>query len=97
MNWHYLDTIYGESNKIMNLCFLVMIVLINLVFQINNPQINIYGHLGGLVIGFFTIFVIQKPYSESDGACCGYPTWLYISIAALVIFHITGFLCFYLL
>lgn len=97
MNWRHLDSVWGERNKLMNLCFFVFMLLIGLIGQIGSHRVNIYGHLGGILIGFFAIFVIQKPVVPTDGACCSYKVWFIVSASVLAVFHIVGFLCFFLI
>ena len=69
----------------------------NFSYQITNPRINIYGHLGGLLLGFFTAFILKKPIQEGDGMCCSYKYWLILSYAILILILVPGFILFYLL
>lgn len=71
--------------------------LLNFSYQSGNKQINLWGHLGGLLVGFFTLFIIQKPKRANDGVCCTYPTWLITSSVLLGGFLLIGFTLFYTL
>jgi hypothetical protein len=97
MNWNYLDTLYGPANKIIMVFFIFFLVLINFASQIGNSRINIWGHVGGLIVGFFAIFILLKPVQENDGVFCPYKYWFITSGVVLAGFIITGFLLFYLL
>jgi len=65
--------------------------------QISNPMINFWGHLGGLLVGFFLSFFLIKPYNPDDGVCCSNKIWIALSSFLISIFTITGFSLFYLL
>lgn len=95
MNWNYLDRIMG-MNKYYNLLFILLIVMLNISFGFLNPRIDNWGHLGGLIFGFFLIFVIHKPEEAGDGMCCRYQIWFIISAATLSVLYIGGLLIFYL-
>lgn len=97
MNWKYLSTVMGEMNKITNLLFLTMIMLMNIISQINNPIINLYGHIGGYFSGLFFTYLIEKSQLPNDGICCNNKYWRIICGSLLGIFLITGFTCFYTL
>jgi hypothetical protein len=60
-------------------------------------MINNWGHLGGLLSGFFFMFVIKKPYQEGDGMCCNYKIWYSLSAVVTTFFTIIGFILFYIL
>jgi hypothetical protein len=97
INWNYLDVVYGFLYKYIHLSFIVIFMLLNFSSQIANPRINVYGHLGGLLVGFFTVFVLLKPVQEGDGVCCNYKYWNIASWIILGLSTVTEFLCFYLL
>lgn len=65
--------------------------------QMNNPMINFWGHIGGLLIGFFFSFLIMKPYDHNDGVCCPNKIWKVLSSLLLGIFTVAGFTLFYVL
>jgi hypothetical protein len=96
INWNYLDQVYGPMNKIVNLLFITFLVLMNFAYQINNPSINVWGHIGGLIVGFLVVFLLKKPEQENDGVCCPHKYWVIINSCLLGAFYVVGFLVFYL-
>ena len=90
MNWNALDEIYGNVNKYTNLLFMCFMILLNLSYGFANPIIDNWGHLGGLIFGFFLMWVIEKPQDPSDGACCEYKNWYWTSVIILSILYIGG-------
>jgi hypothetical protein len=96
INWNYLDQVYGPMNKLINVMFIFFMVLINFASQLNNSRINVWGHLGGLLIGFFVVFLLKKPEQENDGICCPHKYWVIVSSCILGAFLVGGFLAFYL-
>jgi hypothetical protein len=97
MNWNFLDTVYGPMNKILNLFFIFLFVLLSFAYQSSfNSRINVWGHFGGLLVGFFTLFIILKPIRENDGVCCKYQIWRLISTFTVGGFVFMGFPIFYL-
>lgn len=97
INWKYLDQIYGPTAKFMNIFYIFFMVLIGFISQINNPNINIYGHLGGLIVGFFFTFIILPPMEANDGACCHNKIWIIISYSLLGVLVVVGITLFYTL
>ena len=88
MNWNALDEVYGNVNKYTNLLFMSFMILLNLSVGFTNPIIDNWGHLGGLIFGFFLMWVIEKPQDVRDGCCCEYKYWFWISVATLSILYI---------
>lgn len=106
INWNALPEIFGTNNKCMIIMFPLMMLFLSLplVFSTTSgsgidysSRINFYGHLGGIIFGFFASFIFVKPKGESDSACLPYKYWFYIGIIVCCLFTIAGFLCFYLL
>lgn len=95
MNWNYLDRVMGTTNKFCNLIFMSFIVIMNVSYGFANPIIDNYGHIGGLLFGFFLVFVICQPVENDDGVCCKYKIWMIISIVVLAIGYIGGLIIFY--
>lgn len=95
MNWKALDRIQGPTNKFFNLIFMLMIILLNISIGFTNPMIDNYGHIGGLIYGFFLIFLIHSPYEPNDGMCCRYKIWFWISLSVLLILFVGGLVLFY--
>ena len=94
MNWNMLDRVMGRG-KYFNLFFILFIVLINITFGFANPVIDNFGHLGGLICGFFIIFILHQPNEENDGMCCRHKIWFWISLGIMTVFYIGGLTLFY--
>jgi hypothetical protein len=73
------------------------IIMLGFASQIGNPQINLYGHLGGLISGFLILPLIVKPHNADDGVCCNYQTWFIVCACLTAVQFITCILCFYLM
>ncbi len=97
INWNYLDVVYGPMNKYIHLFFIIFFMLINFTMQMTNERINMYGHIGGMMVGFFTVFLLIKPVQEGDGVCCSYKYWNIICWVVLLSSTLAEILCFYLL
>lgn len=98
INWNSLTRIFGINNKCFIVFFPLLIVTFSLpIFMSKDSNINVYGHLGGLLFGFFLSFFIIKPQDESDNCLCSYKIVFYSGIAICGSFTVIGFLCFYLL
>jgi hypothetical protein len=95
MNWNSLDRVLG-AGKYFSLMTILFILLLNVSFSFANPMIDNYGHIGGLIFGFFLIFVIHKPDEAEDGMCCPHKIWYWISFSILVTFYVGGLLLFFL-
>ena len=106
INWNGLDRIFGPQNR----CCLIMIPIVIAFMCIpifyntssgsgidDSSNINIYGHLGGLIFGFFSSLIFIKPKEESDTCCLTQKILFYIGIVACAGFALIGFPCFYLL
>jgi len=95
MNWKYLDRVLGTMNKFCNLIFILFIVIMNISYGFNNEMIDNYGHLGGLIFGFFLIFVLSKPKEDNDGLGCGNRIWKIVAIIALAVLSIGEIIIFW--
>jgi rhomboid protease GluP len=96
MNWNALDRIQGPMTKYFNLLFIIFIIMLNISLGFTNSLIDNYGHLGGLIYGFFLIFVIHKPIDgDSDGMCCRYTIWFWISTITLTFLYLGLLILFY--
>ena len=70
MNWGKLR---NNVNFLINMMFLTIIVLANATFSVGNEMIDNYGHCGGFIYGFLTIFFIYEPKDDtSDLLWIGY-------------------------
>ena len=72
--------------------FLSLIIIIT-----NDSEINMYGHLGGIIFGFFLSLCFIKPKKASDVGIFNAKILFIIGTIICVSFPIVGFSCFYLL
>lgn len=77
---------------------LFFMIIIGFLIDASNPKANIdvWGHVGGLIFGFCIFPVLMKPIQENDSACCNYKYWYWICLGIEVSFALGGFLGFYL-
>jgi len=68
----------------------------NVSFGFLNPLIDNYGHIGGLIFGFFLMFVIENPIEGEDGMCCSSTVWKIVSYVFLAVLYIGGLLLLFL-
>ena len=97
INWNYLDRVMGPMNKFCNLIFMIMIVFINISYGFNNSMIDNWGHLGGLMFGFFLGFVFVKVYDEADGVLFNSKIWRTIGIIVSIVLFVGFSICFFAL
>lgn len=98
MNWHYLDRIMNPQQKWCNLFFYLMIIIMNLAYGFsNNSVIDNYGHLGGLIFGFLTIFLIASPQEENNALGCKFKIWRIITAILFGSLLLASILIFWLL
>lgn len=69
--------------------------MLNISYGFSNPVIDNFGHIGGLIYGFFLIWVIEKPLEQGDGACCSYKIWWWISAVILAFLYIGCLVIFF--
>ena len=74
MNWRYNERTQGPTANFANILYILFMILINFSFSANNKKIDSYGHLGGLITGFFLLFIIAKP-NGNDHLCCSINIW----------------------
>jgi len=101
INWNAIDRIFGVKNKCATIMFPLIMVFMSIPFPLvngmANERINVYGHLGGFLLGFFLSFIFIKPKEPTDVACFTY-NWLFTAgIIACSIFTILGLFLFYYL
>lgn len=94
MNWNYMDRVLGSA-KYFSLIFILFIIFLNFAMGFANPIIDNFGHLGGLICGFFLIFIMHGPNEPDDGMCCKYTFWYWISIGVLSFIVFGGLIIFY--
>lgn len=106
INWNALNRIYGTNNKCMIIMFPLLMVIFMMPIFVSTQEgsgvkaggnINIYGHIGGLIFGLFLSLCFIKPKDESDTCFLSYKILFISGIAICGAFAVIGFLCFYLL
>ena len=99
LNWKLLDRLFGPVGKCFMFYFLFFFVILTVVYGLmeDKTNINVFGHLGGLLFGFLFTCSICPPDNEENCAICKYFLWRYISIGICSLFALIGFLCFYLI
>ena len=95
LNWSRMTELFGPMGKCLMFYLLFFFILITTFFQLDS-NINVYGHLGGLIFGFMITCVVCPPENENQFAICQYKYWRYISAGILSVFTVSGFLFFYL-
>ena len=61
----------------------------------SGSNVDVWGHVGGLIFGFCMLPLLQKPILEDDGICCKYNYWFWSCLIIIVGFGLGGFLGFY--
>ena len=107
INWEILPTIFGIQNRCYIIFFPLMMIFMTIPLVAGTYQgsgidysqttVNVYGHIGGLIFGFFLSFIFIKPKDESNTCCFSYKIWFFSSIVICCCFALIGYLCFYLL
>lgn len=95
MNWNYNERTQGPMSNYMSILFIMFMILFNFSIGAMSKNIDNYGHLGGLLAGFFLIFLINKPNDMNDNCCCTIKIWWIISIAYLALNYILGLCLIY--
>ena len=105
IHWNILPRIFGIPNRCCLIMLPIIIAFLSIPMYINSEgdsgisktNINIYGHLGGLLFGFFSSFIFIKPRDESDTCLLPYKTLFITGIVICSAFAVIGFPCFYTL
>ena len=98
INWGGLGKIFGVNNKCLIVFFPTMMIFLSLfVLTMDDTEINIYGHIGGLIFGFFLGLVFIRPKSDMDIGLFNRKVLFIIGLIVCLGFPIAGFPCFYLL
>ena len=98
INWKGLTKIFGVNNKCLIVFFPLMMIFLSLIIiTTNDSEINMYGHLGGIIFGFFLSLCFIYPKKEND--VCIFNAKILFNIGTIICtsFPIVGFSCFYLL
>ena len=98
INWGALSRIFGVKNKCLIIFLPMMMILLPLLLMANNDsEINIYGHLGGLIFGFFLSLCFIKPKKKTDVCVFTDKILFFAGLIISIAFPCVGFPCFYLL
>jgi rhomboid protease GluP len=98
INWGDLSRIFGVKNKCFIILFPMMMIFLPLTILTNNDsEINVYGHLGGLIFGFFLSLCLIKPKKKTDVCILTDKILFFIGLIISIAFPCIGFPCFYLL
>jgi rhomboid protease GluP len=98
INWKGLGKIFGVNNKCLIVFFPTMMIFLSLfILSVDDTEINIYGHIGGLIFGFFLGLVFIRPKNDMDVGIFNRKILFIIGLIVCIGFPISGFPCFYLL
>ena len=98
INWGGLGKIFGVNNKCLIVFFPTLMIFLSLfILSIDDTEINIYGHIGGLIFGFFLSLCFIKSKKDVDVGIFSRKILFIIGIIVCVGFPVVGFPCFYLL
>ena len=98
INWKGLGKIFGVNNKCLIVFFPTMMIFLSLfILSIDDTEINICGHIGGLIFGFFLGLVFIRPKNDMDVGIFNRKILFIIGLIVCIGFPISGFPCFYLL
>ena len=98
MKWKEADNIFGPSGKCCMFSFFCFFIFFSLFIQIGsigNTNINVYGHLGGLLSGYFIGCILIVPQNNDDCMCFDYKFWKIFSLVILLAFTVLGGVYFY--
>ena len=82
-------------NNMLSIMMLLFMILISVSVSAMNPIVDNYGHIGGLIYGFFLLPIVSKPEDKKDSVCCEFRIWRIISIIFCLVFYLGGFLVFF--
>ena len=98
MNWKALSRIFGVNNKCLIVVFPIMMIFLSLtIITANDTEINMYGHLGGIIFGFFLSLCFIKPKKQTDVCIFNARILFFIGLIICISFPVVGFTCFYVL
>ena len=98
INWKVLGKIFGVNNKCLIVFFPILMIFMSLfVLSIDNSEINIFGHLGGLIFGFFLSLCLVRPKSDGDITLLKRRLLFIVGLIVCIGFPAVGFPCFYVL
>ena len=109
LNWRDLPKICGCQNRYCILIIPILIAMMNIPnikdeYEYKEDEkdekendIDAYGHIGGLIFGFFLSFIFIKPKDEGSVAFLTAQILFISGIVICCIFALAGYLCFYLM
>ena len=98
INWKALSRIFGVNNKCLIIVFPIMMIFLSLtIIAANDSEINMYGHLGGIIFGLFLSFCFIKPKKATDVGIFSAKILFFSGLIVCISFPIIGFTCFYVL
>ena len=98
INWKALSRIFGVNNKCLIIVFPIMMIFLSLtIITANDSEINMYGHLGGIIFGLFLSFCFIKPKKATDVGIFNAKILFFSGLIICISFPIIGFTCFYVL
>ena len=98
VNWKALSRIFGVNNKCLIIVFPIMMIFLSLtIIAANDSEINMYGHLGGIIFGLFLSFCFIKPKKATDVGIFNAKILFLSGLIVCISFPIIGFTCFYVL
>ena len=99
INWKLLDRLFGAVGKSCMFYILLFYIVFMLLIQFNNKEesmINVYGHIGGFLCGFFLTGCVVRPLVEDEEvSCVSMKIITFGCIGVCVAFAVVGFLMLY--
>lgn len=98
IKWKECDTIFGPTGKCCMFSFFCFFIFFSLFIQfgaIGYSSINVYGHLGGLLSGYFIGCILVVPENNDDCMCFENNHWKIFSWIVLSTFTLVGGVFFY--
>lgn len=99
INWKLLDRLFGAVGKSCMFYMLLFYIVFMLLIQFNNQaesMINVYGHIGGFICGFFLTGCVVKPLVEDEEvSCVNMKVIMFGCIGVCVAFAVIGFVILY--
>ena len=98
MKWKETDTMFGPTGKCCMFYFFCFFIFFSLFLQIGSigySNINVFGHIGGLISGYFIGCILIVPQNNDDCMCFDYKFWKIFSLVILLAFTVLGGVYFY--
>lgn len=95
-NWNALDAVYqSPTQKLMNIFFIALIVILNLMMGFNSHYVDRMAFLGAFIFGFLFLYIINEPIQNNDGVCCSNNIWYWICMITFIVLYVLSFCLFY--